>query len=82
MLLRERATGNLRLYNKGAAEWVLKRCVGLARPDGSTEPMTPAKLTEMNALVTGMAKRVSCGLYEPARWRPREPRQWTGMSLH
>ncbi|KAG2453779.1 hypothetical protein HYH02_001989 [Chlamydomonas schloesseri] len=57
VLLRERATGNLRLYNKGAAEWVLKRCVGLARPDGSTEPMTHAKLEEMNALVTGMAKR-------------------------
>ncbi|KAG2435667.1 hypothetical protein HXX76_006868 [Chlamydomonas incerta] len=57
VLLRERASGNLRLYNKGAAEWVLKRCVGLARPDGSTEPMTPARLEEMNALVTGMAKR-------------------------
>eukprot|EP00198_Chlamydomonas_reinhardtii_P002721 XP_001692057.1 plasma membrane calcium-transporting ATPase [Chlamydomonas reinhardtii] len=58
VLLRERAAGgNLRLYNKGAAEWVLRRCVGLARPDGSTEPMTPAKLEEMNALVTGMAKR-------------------------
>ena len=67
VLLRERAAGgNLRLYNKGAAEWVLRRCVGLARPDGSTEPMTPAKLEEMNALVTGMAKRVSCFLRLPA----------------
>ena len=59
VLLRERAAGgNLRLYNKGAAEWVLRRCSSLMRPDGSTEPMTEARLAEMIELVTSMAKRV------------------------
>ena len=59
VLLREGNSGVLRLYNKGAAEWVLKRCTSLLRPDGSTEPMTPAKLEAMIELVTAMAKRVS-----------------------
>ncbi len=67
VLLREPSTGNLRLYNKGAAEWVLKRCTSLMRPDGSTEPMTEARLAEMIELVTGMAKRVSCVRRQSAR---------------
>ncbi|PNH03295.1 Plasma membrane calcium-transporting ATPase 4 [Tetrabaena socialis] len=57
VLVREPSTGNLRLYNKGAAEWVLRRCESLMRPDGTTEPMDAAKLEEMIELVTGMAKR-------------------------
>ncbi|PNW87451.1 hypothetical protein CHLRE_02g145100v5 [Chlamydomonas reinhardtii] len=57
VLLREPSSGNLRLYNKGAAEWVLRRCSSLMRPDGSTEPMTEARLAEMIELVTSMAKR-------------------------
>ncbi|GFR48829.1 hypothetical protein Agub_g10782 [Astrephomene gubernaculifera] len=56
VLLRE-PSGQLRLYNKGAAEWVLRRCTALLRPDGSTEPMDPRKLEEMITLVTSMAKR-------------------------
>ncbi|GIL92663.1 hypothetical protein Vretimale_19460 [Volvox reticuliferus] len=47
----------LRLYNKGAAEWVLRRCTALLQPDGSTIPMDKAKLEEMINLVTSMAKR-------------------------
>ncbi|KXZ55677.1 hypothetical protein GPECTOR_2g1227 [Gonium pectorale] len=56
VLLRE-PSGDLRLYNKGAAEWVLRRCTGLMRPDGSVEPMDPRKLEQMIALVTSMASR-------------------------
>ncbi|KAG2437196.1 hypothetical protein HXX76_005860 [Chlamydomonas incerta] len=57
VLLREPGSGGLRLHNKGAAEWVLRRCTSLMRPDGSTEPMTEARLAEMIELVTSMAKR-------------------------
>ncbi|PNH12838.1 Calcium-transporting ATPase PAT1 [Tetrabaena socialis] len=57
VLVREPSAGGLRLYNKGAAEWVLRRCESMLRPDGTTEPMDAAKLEEMIALVTGMAKR-------------------------
>ncbi|GIL57498.1 hypothetical protein Vafri_12720 [Volvox africanus] len=56
VLIRE-PKGVLRLYNKGAAEWVLRRCTALLQPDGSTIPMDQAKLEEMINLVTAMAKR-------------------------
>ncbi|GLC40623.1 hypothetical protein PLESTM_001094100 [Pleodorina starrii] len=56
VLMRE-PSGNLRLYNKGAAEWVLRRSTALLQPDGSTIPLDKAKLEEMIALVTSMAKR-------------------------
>ncbi|KAG2501673.1 hypothetical protein HYH03_000176 [Edaphochlamys debaryana] len=56
VLLREKS-GDLKLYNKGAAEWVLRRCKALLRPDGSLEELTPQRLEEMIALVTGMASR-------------------------
>jgi magnesium-transporting ATPase (P-type) len=32
----------LRLYNKGAAEWVLKRCTRMIVPGGGVAPMTDA----------------------------------------
>lgn len=32
----------LRLYNKGAAEWVLKRCVSYVNEYGEVVPMTEA----------------------------------------
>lgn len=32
----------LRLYNKGAAEWVLKRCVSYLNEYGEVVPMTDA----------------------------------------
>jgi Ca2+-transporting ATPase len=33
---------SLRLYNKGAAEWVLKRCTRMVVPGGGVSPMTDA----------------------------------------
>ncbi|EFJ49476.1 hypothetical protein VOLCADRAFT_104340 [Volvox carteri f. nagariensis] len=56
VLVRE-PSGNLRLYNKGAAEWVLRRCSAMLQPDGSTIPMDKVILEEMNSLVTAMAMR-------------------------
>ncbi len=39
------------------AAGVARRCKALLRADGSQEPMTPARLEEMIALVTSMASR-------------------------
>ncbi|KAL6763493.1 plasma membrane calcium-transporting ATPase [Haematococcus lacustris] len=50
-------SGDYRLYNKGAAEWVLRRCTQLLGTDGTCQPMDAAKLEEMLATVTSMAKR-------------------------
>jgi hypothetical protein len=35
-----REEGRLRLYNKGAAEWVLRRCVSMRNERGELVPMT------------------------------------------
>jgi Ca2+-transporting ATPase len=39
-VLVRRDDSTLRLYNKGAAEWVLKRCVSLHNEYGEVVPMT------------------------------------------
>lgn len=44
----------LRLYNKGAAEWVLKRCVSLQNEYGEFVPMTEATREQL-IQVTGMS---------------------------
>jgi len=36
------AGDKLRLYNKGAAEWVLQKCVAYHNQEGKVVPMTPA----------------------------------------
>ena len=41
-ILVRRDESTLRLYNKGAAEWVLKRCVSLHNEYGEVVPMTDA----------------------------------------
>ncbi|KAG2453047.1 hypothetical protein HYH02_002382 [Chlamydomonas schloesseri] len=46
----------LRLYNKGAAEWVLKRCIRCHTENGVVE-MTPALRAKLLDEVTNMAKR-------------------------
>lgn len=51
-----REASRLGVYNKGAAEWVLKRCSSRAAPDGATVPMSEddrAKLLQEE--VVGMA---------------------------
>jgi Ca2+-transporting ATPase len=51
------SNGDYRLYNKGAAEWVLRRSTGLLNEDGSVTPVDERKREEMIELVTAMAKR-------------------------
>eukprot|EP00201_Polytomella_parva_P009432 CAMPEP_0175050876 /NCGR_PEP_ID=MMETSP0052_2-20121109/7489_1 /TAXON_ID=51329 ORGANISM="Polytomella parva, Strain SAG 63-3" /NCGR_SAMPLE_ID=MMETSP0052_2 /ASSEMBLY_ACC=CAM_ASM_000194 /LENGTH=692 /DNA_ID=CAMNT_0016315101 /DNA_START=58 /DNA_END=2132 /DNA_ORIENTATION=+ len=45
------------LYNKGAAEWVLKRCTSLLNENGQVVPMGDAERTQLVDTVTSMAKR-------------------------
>eukprot|EP00879_Flechtneria_rotunda_P003828 GHRR01004068.1.p1 GENE.GHRR01004068.1~~GHRR01004068.1.p1 ORF type:complete len:993 (+),score=315.28 GHRR01004068.1:1703-4681(+) len=47
----------LRLYNKGAAEWVLKRCVSLHNEYGEIVPMTDAMREQLLQTVVAMASR-------------------------
>ncbi len=46
-ILIRRDDSTLRLYNKGAAEWVLKRCVSLHNEYGEVVPMTEAIREEL-----------------------------------
>jgi Ca2+-transporting ATPase len=39
-ILIRRDASTLRLYNKGAAEWVLKRCVAMTNAAGQVVPMS------------------------------------------
>lgn len=41
-ILIKRDDSTMRLYNKGAAEWVLKRCASLHNEYGEVVPMTEA----------------------------------------
>ncbi|WIA22054.1 hypothetical protein OEZ85_004399 [Tetradesmus obliquus] len=47
----------LRLYNKGAAEWVLKRCVALHNEYGEVVPMTEGIREQLLQTVVAMASR-------------------------
>ena len=46
-----------RLYNKGAAEWVLKRCTHVLDGQGHVSPMSSEVSDELASTVTEMAKR-------------------------
>jgi Ca2+-transporting ATPase len=46
-ILIRRDDSTLRLYNKGAAEWVLRRCVSLHNKYGEVVPMTEAIREEL-----------------------------------
>eukprot|EP00201_Polytomella_parva_P013237 CAMPEP_0175051854 /NCGR_PEP_ID=MMETSP0052_2-20121109/8038_1 /TAXON_ID=51329 ORGANISM="Polytomella parva, Strain SAG 63-3" /NCGR_SAMPLE_ID=MMETSP0052_2 /ASSEMBLY_ACC=CAM_ASM_000194 /LENGTH=685 /DNA_ID=CAMNT_0016316199 /DNA_START=75 /DNA_END=2128 /DNA_ORIENTATION=+ len=48
---------NYRLYNKGAAEWVLKRSVSMHVEDGQVVPMGDKERSQLLDVVTSMAKR-------------------------
>ncbi|KAK9829300.1 hypothetical protein WJX72_005021 [[Myrmecia] bisecta] len=52
-----RTADGFRLYNKGAAEIVLSRCISVFNVDGSTTPMTPGMKEELMDTVTEMAQR-------------------------
>jgi Ca2+-transporting ATPase len=47
----------LRLYNKGAAEWVLKRCTHLLNTAGGLDTMDEKSNEHLLSIVTDMAKR-------------------------
>jgi P-type Ca2+ transporter type 2C len=59
LMKHDKAGSMLRLYNKGAAEWVIKRCKALMNEDGSLTPLSEEKASEMLDTITNMAKRVS-----------------------
>ncbi len=59
LMKRNDNSGAYRLFNKGAAEWVLKRCVAVLNPDGTTSTLDAARQAELLETVTQMAKRVS-----------------------
>lgn len=52
-----RTDGHYRLYNKGAAEWVLKRCTHACDTDGKVQPLAPGQADELVGVITGMASR-------------------------
>lgn len=52
-----RHEGKFRLYNKGAAEWVIKKCNRMYDASGNVVPMTPEAREMLNNTVTDMAKR-------------------------
>jgi hypothetical protein len=68
-----REEGRLRLYNKGAAEWVLRRCVSYHDEGGQVQAMTDAKreeLMEVRAPPRWHAARLPGA---PAGWRAAVP---------
>eukprot|EP00877_Chromochloris_zofingiensis_P010934 jgi/Chrzof1/6094/Cz17g09140.t1 len=46
-----------RLYNKGAAEWVLKRCVSHLNEEGQVEALSEELREQLGQVVIGMASR-------------------------
>lgn len=65
-VLVNRGDGTLRLYNKGASEWVLDVCTHMHDADGSVVPFTAARKAELLATVTEMASRGLRTLVRPA----------------
>ena len=49
--------GSVRLYVKGASEWILKDCTKFSDDAGNPQPMTEPKRTELAALIEEMADR-------------------------
>lgn len=66
-ILIRRDESTLRLYNKGAAEWVLKRCVSLHNEYGEVVPMTDAIREELLQVSTGclLQQRRLCAYKQP-----------------
>ena len=57
VLVRSADGSTLRLYNKGAADWVLNKCVASIDASGKRVPMDDAKRAELMDVVTEMATR-------------------------
>ena len=50
-----RPDGSVRLFCKGASEWIMQDCTTWLDKSGISEPMTPAKKKELEALILDMA---------------------------
>jgi len=50
-----RKDGSVRLYAKGASEWILKDCTKVANANGGEDKMTPEKVKQIEGLIEGMA---------------------------
>ena len=50
-----RPDGSVRMFCKGASEWVIKDCTTWLDNDGNCRPMTSDKLNELDNLILGMA---------------------------
>ncbi|GAX78129.1 hypothetical protein CEUSTIGMA_g5571.t1 [Chlamydomonas eustigma] len=76
-----------RLYNKGAAEWVLKRCTHAMDPSGGVQEMTSMLAESLTGVVADMARRglrCICLTYkdynnqEASRWAFERPIDFFG----
>ena len=52
-----RQADGYRVYNKGAAEWVLQRCTSMFDAEGTAVPMTLAGRNELQRIVDEMSDR-------------------------
>lgn len=50
-----RPDGSVRIYCKGASEWIIKDCTMFMEREGRALPMTPAKRNEIEQLILNMA---------------------------
>lgn len=74
-----RNDGSVRLYIKGASEWVLKDCVSYAGKDGNPLPMNPQKVSEIEKAIVDMANNALRTLLIAHRDFPNEaalPSNW------
>lgn len=77
-VLVSRGNGKLRLYNKGASEWVLDICTHMHDTDGAIVPLTSDRKAEILGSVTEMASR---GLRTLVRSPPSLPGLPAGTSF-
>ena len=52
-----RTANGYRVYNKGAAEWVLQRCTSMYNSDGAIIPMTVAARQELLDIVETLSSK-------------------------
>ncbi|CAM9198079.1 unnamed protein product, partial [Ectocarpus fasciculatus] len=74
-----RKDGSVRLYIKGATEWVLRDCVSFTGKDGAALPLNANKLTEMEKIIVDMANNALRTLLIAHRDFPNEaalPSNW------
>jgi magnesium-transporting ATPase (P-type) len=50
-----RKDGSVRVYSKGASEWILKDCTKVTNTSGGEDPMTPDKVQQIEGFIEGMA---------------------------